>query len=66
MAMSTERSACSGRVFSGCGSNITGKASSPAERWARRKRHQKMLAILVAIVLVAAQAYGWLSVLRIV
>jgi hypothetical protein len=41
-------------------------ASSPAQLWARRKRRQWILGATVAVVLVGAQAYGWLLVLGVI
>jgi hypothetical protein len=46
--------------------SIAAGHSSPAQQWARRKRQQTKQAIIVGTVLVAAQAYGWLFVLRVV
>jgi hypothetical protein len=66
MVTSTARNACSSRLSSSGRLNSTRNGPSPAEQWARRKRQQKMLALMVAVALVAAQAYGWLFILRIV
>jgi hypothetical protein len=43
-----------------------GRASPPAQVWARRKRRQWILGATIGVALLGAQAYGWLFLLHVV
>jgi hypothetical protein len=46
--------------------NAISYSQPSAQLWVRRRRRQRVLAIIVATGLVAAQAYGWLFVFGVV
>jgi hypothetical protein len=43
-----------------------GRASPPAQVWARRKRRQWILGATIGVALLGAQAYGWLFLFHVV